>query len=121
MKNLFVTSVALILLVLARPALAGKPVNVPEVPVVSTITGTGVLADPLIVNDRSLRRLLPRSRRRRFTLAKRPCGQRRWRLGTRYDWFFSSQADHRFSRSCRRGFHAAFFFADAARPHHHEV
>jgi hypothetical protein len=52
MKNVYVTSVVSILLVLARPALAGKPVNVPEVPGVSTIAGTGVLSDPLIVNDR---------------------------------------------------------------------
>ena len=52
MKNVYVTSVVSILLLLARPALAGKPVNVPEVPVVSTIAGTGVLSDPLIVNDR---------------------------------------------------------------------
>jgi hypothetical protein len=46
------TSVAIILFFFTLPALAGKPVNVPEVIVVSTIDGTGVLADPTVPNYR---------------------------------------------------------------------
>ena len=51
-KRLRFTSVAIILFFFTPPALAGKPVNVPEVIVVSTIDGTGVLADPTVPNYR---------------------------------------------------------------------
>lgn len=46
------TSVATILFFFSLPALAGKPGNVPEVIVVSTIAGSGVLADPTLPNYR---------------------------------------------------------------------
>ena len=51
-------SLALLTLVmLALPALAGKPVNVAEVPVVSAVAGDGqVLADPTIPNYRQIGR-----------------------------------------------------------------
>jgi hypothetical protein len=45
------TSVAM-LFFFSLPALAGKPGNVPEVIVVSTIAGSGVLADPTVPNYR---------------------------------------------------------------------
>jgi hypothetical protein len=51
-KKLRFTSVAIILFFFTLPALAGKPGNVPEVIVVSTIDGTGVLADPTVPNYR---------------------------------------------------------------------
>ena len=46
------TSIATILFFFSLPALAGKPGNVPEVIVVSTVAGSGVLADPTVPNYR---------------------------------------------------------------------
>lgn len=51
-KKLRFTSVVTILFFFSLSALAGKPVNVPEVIVVTTIAGSGVLADPTIPNYR---------------------------------------------------------------------
>lgn len=51
-NKLHLTSVVALFFFFALPALAGKPGNVPEVIVVSTVAGTGVLADPTIVNYR---------------------------------------------------------------------
>jgi hypothetical protein len=49
--NLHLTSVVALLLC-SLPALAGKPGSIPEVSVVSTIEGNGVLADPKVPNFR---------------------------------------------------------------------
>jgi hypothetical protein len=38
--------------VFSLAAVAGKPGSIPEVPVITTIEGTGVLADPAVVNHR---------------------------------------------------------------------
>src|SRR5258705_6628201 len=46
------TSIATVLFFFSLPALAGKPVNVPEVIVISTIDGSGVLGDPTVPNYR---------------------------------------------------------------------
>lgn len=46
------TSVVTILLFFSLPALGGKPGNIPEVIVVTTVDGTGVLADPTVPNYR---------------------------------------------------------------------
>jgi hypothetical protein len=51
-KKLRFTSIATVLFFFSLPALAGKPGNVPEVIVVSTIAGSGVLPDPAIPNSR---------------------------------------------------------------------
>ena len=46
------TSIATVLFFFSLQAVAGKPSNVPEVIVVSTIDGSGVLADPTVPNYR---------------------------------------------------------------------
>jgi hypothetical protein len=51
-KKLRFTLVATILFLCSLPAMAGKPSNVPEVIVVSTIDGSGVLADATVPNYR---------------------------------------------------------------------
>jgi hypothetical protein len=51
-KKLRFTSIATVLFFFSLPAVAGKPGNVPEVIVVSTIDGSGVLADPTAPNYR---------------------------------------------------------------------
>lgn len=51
-KKVRFTSVTTILFFFSLPALAGKPVNVPEVIGVSTVAGSGVLADPTVPNYR---------------------------------------------------------------------
>ncbi len=51
-NNLSITSVVTLLFCLTPRAFAGKPVNVSEVPVITTVRGSGVLPDPAIPNDR---------------------------------------------------------------------
>jgi hypothetical protein len=51
-KNLPLTSVLTVLLCFSAPALAGKPGNVPEVIVTSTIDGSGIVPDPTVPNYR---------------------------------------------------------------------
>lgn len=50
--NLRFTVVVAALILFSLPALAGKPGTVPEVIVVTTVDGTGVLADPAVPNYR---------------------------------------------------------------------
>jgi hypothetical protein len=50
--SVVLSSAVTFLLLVALPASAGKPGSVPEVIVVSTVAGTGVLADPAVPNYR---------------------------------------------------------------------
>ena len=49
-NNLYFASVVTVLFSLCLPAMAGKPGNVAEVIVISTVDGSSVLADPTIPN-----------------------------------------------------------------------
>ena len=50
--NAVLSCVLTALVLLALPALAAKPVNVAEVPVITKVRGSGVLPDPAVPNDR---------------------------------------------------------------------